>query len=231
MKMSLKSKVLTAAASALAVASVAQAQLVTNVSFTSVNTLIPDGQPTGMASQTTFSALPGTIYDVSVSLDILGGFNGGLYAYLTGPAGGFSILLNRPGVTGGNSFGNSDPGLNITLTDDGSPNNIHHYQNDSPVFNSNGQLTGIWAPDGLNVDPKSAPSVFDTAQPTADLSSFSGNSPNGTWTLFVADMVSGSDGTLVSWGLTVVTIPEPQSWVFLAGGVGLLLALNRRRKL
>ena len=229
--MSMKLRISTAAAMALAMASVSQAQLATNVSFTSVNTSIPDGQPTGMASQTTISALPGTIYDVTVSLDILGGFNGALYAYLTGPTSGFAVLLNRPGVTGGNSFGNSDPGLNITLTDDGSPNNIHNYQTDFPVFNSNGQLTGIWAPDGLNIDPQSAPSAFAAATPTADLSSFTGNSPDGTWTLFVADVASGGGGTLVSWGLTVVTIPEPQSWVFLAGGVGLLLVLNRRRKL
>jgi hypothetical protein len=44
-------------------------------------------------------------------------------------------------------------------------------------------------------------------------------------------MSSGGQGTLVSWGLTVVTVPEPQTWVLVAGGVGLLLAFNRGRKL
>lgn len=227
--MSMKLTALTGVATVLAVASVAQAQLATNVSLTSVNALIPDGQITGMASQTTISGLSGSIYDVSVSLDILGGINGALYAYLTGPNGGFAVLLNRPGVTGVNSFGNTDAGLNITLTDAGSPANIHNYQADSPSFNSSGQLTGIWAPDGININPQSSPSLFDAATPTADFSSFTGSSPDGAWTLFVADVVSGGDSTLVSWGLTVVTAPEPQSWVFLAGGAGLLLALCRRR--
>ena len=212
--MSSKLKVLAAAAMAIAVASVAQAQLNTNVSFTSVNTLIPDGQPTGMASQDTISGMPGTITDVTVTLDILGGFNGNFYAYLAGPAGGFAVLLNRTGVTGDNTFGNSDPGFDVTFTDDGSPNNIHNYQADSPTFNGSGQLIGTWAPDGRNIDPESTSGEFDAAMPTADFSSFLGDSADGNWTLFVADMASGGDGTLVSWGLTVVTVPEPQSWCF-----------------
>jgi len=227
--MSMKLTALTAAATVLTVASVAHGQLATNVSFTSANTLIPDGQLTGMAFQTTVSGLSGTVYDVTVSLDILGGINGALYAYLTGPNGGFAVLLNRSGVTGGNSFGNTDAGLNITLTDAGSPANIHSYQADSPSFNGNGQLTGIWAPDGINLNPQSSPTMFDAARPTADFSSFTGTSPDGTWTLFVADVVGGGDGTLVNWGLTVVTAPEPQSWIFLAGGAGLLLMLRRWR--
>lgn len=205
-----------------------QGQTLTNVSSTSVNTLIPDGNPSGMSSSTSFSSVPGTVTSVTVNLDITGGFNGDLYAYLAGPAGGFAVLLNRTGVTSGNSFGYSDSGLNITLSD-GSPN-IHLYQLDGPTF-SNGQLTGTWAPDGRNIDPQSSPSTFDSASTGTDLSSFVGNTANGAWTLFVADMSSGGQATLASWGLTVVTVPEPQTWVLVAGGVGLLLALNRRRKL
>jgi subtilisin-like proprotein convertase family protein len=210
----------------------AQAQFVTNVTYTSVNTPIPDGNPVGLTSSTNISGLYSlsTVSSVTVNLDITGGFNGDLYAYLAGPGGGFAVLLNRTGITSGNSFGYSDTGFNITLSDSAA-NNIHLYQNDSPSYNGSGQLTQIWAPDGRNIDPQSSPSAFDSASPTADLSSFNGANPNGTWTLFVADLSSGGQGTLVSWGLTVVTVPEPQTWVLIAGGLGLLLAVNRRRKL
>lgn len=224
----MKFKFLVAIALSLVGINVMQGQTLTNVSSTSVNTLIPDGNPSGMSSSTSFSSVPGTVTSVTVNLDITGGFNGDLYAYLAGPAGGFAVLLNRTGVTSGNSFGYSDSGLNITLSD-GSPN-IHLYQLDGPTF-SNGQLTGTWAPDGRNIDPQSSPSTFDSASTGTDLSSFVGNTANGAWTLFVADMSSGGQATLASWGLTVVTVPEPQTWVLVAGGVGLLLALNRRRKL
>lgn len=224
----MKFKFLAAIALSLVGINVMQGQTLTNVSSTSVNTLIPDGNPSGMSSSTSFSSVPGTVTSVTVNLDITGGFNGDLYAYLAGPAGGFAVLLNRTGVTSGNSFGYSDSGLNITLSD-GSPN-IHLYQLDGPTF-SNGQLTGTWAPDGRNIDPQSSPSTFDSASTGTDLSSFVGNTANGAWTLFVADMSSGGQATLASWGLTVVTVPEPQTWVLVAGGVGLLLALNRRRKL
>jgi len=225
-------KTIAVATTVLLAACLAQGQvLVTNTSSTSVNSAIPDGNPTGLTSTTTFSGVQGSINndEVSVNLDITGGFNGDLYAYLAGPTTGFAILLNRTGITSGNQFGYSDPGFNITLSD-GSPN-IHGYQLSSPTFNSSGQLTGTWGPDGRNINPQSAPSAFDTASTGTDFTSFENTTANGTWTLFIADMSSGSQATLVSWGLTVVTVPEPQTWALLLGGVGVLFALNRRRKL
>ena len=208
---------------------VAQGQ-VTNVSSYSVNTAIPDGNPTGLASSANLSGLSGVVSSIQVNLDVTGGFNGDLYAYLAGPAGGFVVLLNRPGVTGSNPFGAGDTGFNITLSD--GAYNLHNYQLSSAypsALNGTGQLTGTWAPDGRNLDPLSAGSVFDSTTPTTALTVFDGGTPDGTWTLFMADMSSGGQATLVSWGLTVVTTPEPQTWVLVAGGVGMLLALNRRR--
>lgn len=200
----------------------------TNVT-TTVGTAIPDGNPTGLTSTANISTLPGTITSISVTLDITGGFNGDLYAYLAGPVGGFSVLLNRTGVTTGNSFGYSDPGFSVTFTDTAA-NSIHLYQANSPTFNGTGQLLGTWAPDGNEIDPQSNPSLFN-ANAANDLTSFLGNAANGNWTLFVADMSPGGQSTLVNWGMTVVTAPEPQTWVMVAGGIGLLFVLNRGRKL
>jgi subtilisin-like proprotein convertase family protein len=208
----------------------AQGQFVTNTPSVSVNSVVPSGNPDGMTSQISLSSVAGTITSVTVNLDITGGFNGNLYAYLSGPSGEFTVLLNRVGVSSTNSFGYGDSGFDITLSD-ASANNIHDYQLNTPSFNGSGQLTNTWAPDGRNIDPLSSGTVFDTTTPTADLSSFNGNGADGTWTLFLADLSSGGDSTLVSWGLTVVTVPEPQTWVMVVGGIGVLVALNRRRNL
>lgn len=228
-----KLKTIGAAFAVLSLTGFAQAQ-VTTVTSTSVNTTIPVGSPAGLSSSTDITGVSGTISSVSVNLDITGGFNGDFYAYLSGPADTFTVLLNRVGVTaedGGNAAGYSDTGFNVTFSDSAA-DNIHYYQNDTPSYDvSSGQLLGTWAPDGRNIDPESAPTAFDSASTAADLSSLVSTSPNGAWTLFVSDLSDGSGpGTLVSWGLSVVTVPEPQTWVMVIGGVGMLLALNRRRK-
>jgi hypothetical protein len=42
------------------------------------------------------------------------------------------------------------------------------------------------------------------------LDSFNGLDPNGSWTLYIADVASGGGfGTLRSWGLEITAIPEP----------------------
>jgi spore coat protein U-like protein len=89
-------------------------------SFT-VGQNIPQGDPSGLANTQTlnFSSVPNfsSIVNLTVTLDISGGFNGGYYAYLVNNSGGFAILLNRPGTTAGNSLGYADSGFNITLSD------------------------------------------------------------------------------------------------------------------
>lgn len=210
----------------LSLGRVAQAQ--TNVSYTfNVNTAIPDGNAVGLSSVGTVANVIGYTTNVQVSLNISGGFNGDLYAYLVGPGGGMSILLNRSGLTAGNPFGYANTGFNITLNDGAT--NVHSYQL-SGSFNGSGQLTGNWAPDGRNIDPQSAGSVFDAAATSSDLAVFNTLIPNGDWTLFIADLSGGGQSTLVSWGLTIVTVPEPQTWTLaFLGGLGFLFVLNRRR--
>ena len=203
------------------------AQADTNVTYSiSVNAAIPDGNPVGLVSSTNISGLPTGITSVQVALNITGGFNGDLYAYLLGPNGGFAVLLNRVGLTAGNPFGYGDAGFNITLGDGYS--NIHNYQSGSYTI-SGGQLVGTWAPDGRNINPQSTLAQFDAASTAAGLSAYNLANPNGQWTLFVADLAGGGgSSTLVSWGLTIA-IPEPQTWALLAGGAGMLFALRRRK--
>ena len=200
----------------------------TNVTYSiSVNAAIPDGNPVGLVSSTNISGLPIGITSVQVDLNITGGFNGDLYAYLLGPNGGFAVLLNRVGLTAGNPFGYGNAGFNITLASGYS--NIHNYQSGGYSLNGGGQLIGTWAPDGRNINPQSPGAVFDAASTAAGLTVFNGANPNGQWTLFVADLAGGGgSSTLVSWGLTIA-IPEPQTWVLLTGGAAMLFALRRRK--
>ena len=183
----------------------AQAQSTNHYSFTfPVTNTIPDGNSSGFADSRNLTGVAGTIADLNVTLNLNGGFNGDLYAYLEHD-GGFAVLLNRVGVSSTNQFGYPGDGMSITL-DDQAANNVHWYETFSFSLNSSGQLLGAWQPDGRNVDPDL---VNETDAPTATLSGFNGQSADGTWTLFVADMSSGGTSVLSSWGLDVASIPEP----------------------
>jgi subtilisin-like proprotein convertase family protein len=224
--MRIKRITLFAAACLLAVMVHAQ----TNFTYSSgtLNTAIPDGNPVGITSSTTTAGLGGYITNITVNLNISGGFNGDLYAYLAGPAGQFAVLLNRAGMSSTNAFGYSDSGFNITLNMTGA--NIHNYQLGTYSLNGSGQLTGTWGADGTTVDSLTQPpSAFDSAPVTADLNNYYGTDANGSWTLFVADLSGGGQSTLVSWGYTINTVPEPQTWAMLAGGAAMLLAFRRKR--
>ena len=85
----------------------------------------------------------------------------------------------------------------------------------------------LWAacsrPTVRAVHPVTTPAAsFDAALRGATLVSFQGLSPNGEWTLFLADLSLGQESTLVSWGLDLVTIPEPAAWMACLVGFALL---------
>ncbi len=169
------------------------------------NGVVTDGSLSPWTDTRTISgiAAPG-ISDLQVRLNLSGGFNGDLYAYLS--YNGVSVpLLNRVGVGTGNNAGYSDSGMNVTFTDDAT-DNIHFYQNVAGFSVSGGAQ---WKPDGRAINPLSSAASFDAAG-TVMLSAFDGMNPNGDWTLVIAD-VSGGGGqtTVISWGLTAV--PEPAS--------------------
>jgi len=155
------------------------------------------------------------ISEVRVLLNLTGGYNGDLYAYLTHGS-GFAVLLNRAGRTSGNLFGYGDAGFNITLADSAATD-IH-------VYGGNGglTLTGPWQPDGRNVNPAG---TLDADLRTTPLSLFNSLDANGAWTLFLADLSGGQQSTLAGWGLELTTIPEPTTWMLL--GLGAVMAAAR----
>jgi subtilisin-like proprotein convertase family protein len=171
---------------------------------------IPDGNPVGVVSTINVSGL-GNIGTISLTLNISGGNNGDLYAYLS-YNGTLVTLLDRPGTSTGNPLGFTDAGYNVTVADGNA---------------------------SLNTATGGSPQVSGTYSATSGaLSGFTG-SANGTWTLFIADL-SGGDGsntsTLNSWYLDIngTTVPEPVTGALIVfgmlGAMTQLLAWRARRK-
>jgi hypothetical protein len=191
---------------------------------------VPEGSLSGWSDSERLSGESGTITSVTVNLDIAGGYNGSLYAYLTYD-GLLVSLLNRVGVgfatPTSSAFGYGDSGFDITLSSSSSAN-VHFYQT-IPGYNINGdgQLTGTWQPDGSAISPLSAPSSFDSSPGAQTLNSFAGLNPNGTWTLYVADVATGGGQSQIdSYGLEITTVPEPGG--LLSAGLFLLGTLLRK---
>jgi subtilisin-like proprotein convertase family protein len=213
---------------AMALGAVAHGQAFTFNQTNSVSGgVIPDNNPSGYADTMTVGSLAGNIQNVTVSLDITGGYNGDLYAYVAGPNGGFAVLLNRVGVNGSSTYGYGDAGFNITLDDSGIDPDIHFYQNDGPSY-TGGQLAGTWGSDGENISPLSSPGSFSGIG-SANLTTFDGLDATGTWTLFVADLAAGNQSTLVSWELDITTVPEPSTVALGAFGLGLMAIRGFKR--
>ena len=196
---------------------------VTATANQTVNLGIPDGSPVGLVNSLDIATSIERITNVTVTLNVSGGFNGDLHAYLIHDA-GHAILLNRVGKTLANPSGYSDSGLNVTFTDSAANGDIHNYRQTlfgNPSMPQAGPLTNAWAPDGRDIDPAL---VLDSTPSTALLSAFHGLNPNGRWTLFIADVDAVYSSTLVSWGLEIrgtsappVITVQPQSRTNVAG--------------
>ena len=170
--------------------------------FNNVNAPIPDGNLTGWSA---FINLAGQgmapqIAGVSVKLDITGGYNGDIYAYLSF-ANVLVPLLKRVGVGSSDAFGSGDSGFNVALSSTGS--DVHW------ASAGGGQLIGNYQVDGRTIGPSSPAGDFDSAS-RANFGAYQNLNPNGVWTLFIAD-VSGGGGQSVlnSWELDITAVPEP----------------------
>lgn len=192
---------------------------------------IPDNNPSGWAYTFEPSVPNAAITDVNVTLDIAGGFNGDLYAYLVHGA-GFSVLLNRTGRDTGNPYGYATQGFSVTLDDDAplvggtlAPD-IHVYGSLSPSYDA-GRLAGTWQPDARTDSP--AVVTSGTANRTAFLSSFDGLGSDGSWTLFIADLSALGVSTVEGVTVEVTQIPEPGGAAAILLGALSIRLLRRRR--
>jgi len=213
--------------SALALALTARAGIISYSPSNPVNLTINDGDPIGHTLTATASGYLPTIIDIRVSLNIVGVdggvCNGDLYCYLS-YNNTLVPLLNRVGVQTGDAFGYGTAGMNVTLAGDpGGYADIHWTE-----FPTSG---GTYAPDGRLISPAMPPSDpgdFDN-NGTIGFSAYDGMNPNGTWTLFIADMSGGDQLQLVSWSLQITAVPEPVNVALgVFGSVVLVVAVARR---
>lgn len=196
------------------------------INYSSTSGSIPDGSTAGWWATATASGYGSSLVDVSVNLNISGGYSGDFYAYLS--YGGVLVpLLNRIGVSSGNAFGASGAGMNVTLSDSGLVN-IHAA--------GDGVLSGTYKADGRNISPLSSAASFNAEGGAMVLDAvgtgYGNMNPNGTWTLFFAD-VSGGGGqaTLNGWSLDITAVPEPVNvalGIFAGGCLLVVLARSRR---
>ena len=174
--------------------------------------IVPDNNLSGWSDTRTVGGIPtGTFTSLAVNLQLTSGWNGDLYAYLVHSS-GFSVLLDRvgTGVSGVSSYGYGDAGMSVTLASSGT--SIHQYGGNT-TFSAT--PTGTWMTDNTS----------------GSLASFLSTNPNGTWSLFIADLSAGGVTTVQSWGLQmdIVAVPEVETWVAaaLAGAFGAFW-LNRQ---
>ena len=162
---------------------------------------IPDGNPVGVVSTVATSGY-GFISSVTVTLNISGGNNGDLYAYLSYDGVRVS-LLDLPGVSPGNPLGDTGSGYDVTLVESGG----------SGVFDGS-QTAGTLNLSGL--------SEYNGYSRTGTWTLFIADLSGG----------DTSDSQLISWGVTAVPEPVAEALAVFAlfGAVAGLVAWRARRK-
>jgi subtilisin-like proprotein convertase family protein len=185
-----------------------------------VNQYIPDSPAGGVAYSFGFEDTGQQISSIIVTLSISGGYNGDLYASLLhGSA--YAVLLNRVGGSVGNPYGSGSSGYVITLNM-GLLNDIH---------NASGTPGQPIAGSDFSADGRV--NYTDTGRDTAHtLDVFNQVNPQGTWTLFFADLSPGSVSTLNAWSVEITTVPEPVNVALgFLGGIFLFVSLVRSQRL
>jgi subtilisin-like proprotein convertase family protein len=168
----------------------------------------PDGIMTTPTSSGVFSTpnAADQVVDLAVTLNISGGYNGDLYAYLIAPNGTI-LMLAEGGITG-----LTGSGMNITLVN---PNPTGRAaQGVDPTFG--GILSSPSGSLASANDSGGSLSGTFTGSFTQYGTMLGNNNPatgayaNGTWNLFVWEQNdSSSSPTLNSWTLDLAVVPEP----------------------
>jgi len=181
--------------------------------------IIPDGDVSGLALMINPNTQVGALTNVSISLDLTGGWNGDLYAYIW-HAGEITVLLNRTGRNSGTLAGSSASGFFVTL-EDSATTDIHGISGSAGI-----KVSGTYQPDGRNVHPLT---VLDTDPRTTTLGTFTGDNASGEWRLFLADVATGETATVNGWSvkLTGEQVPEPGTAPLAA--LAAMFLLRRRR--
>ena len=181
----MRTRILLATVMPLIAALSARATLCTET-LTNVNTPIPDGNPVGVVFSANVSNAPTgwVVGGVTVTLNLTGGYNGDLYAYLVAPNGTLVVLMNQPGAAV-DGFGATGAGMDVTLQDGASSHGSIQDETNSAV------LTGTYNAAGM-------------------LANMNGSSADGPWTLFIGDLVSGGGASVLnSWSLGITAVAEP----------------------
>jgi hypothetical protein len=181
--------------------------------------VIPDNDATGVAYALNFGTAGLQISDIRISLNISGGWNGDLYAYLAHGS-DYVVLLNRVGATTSSADGYGASGLNILLA----PVTTHPGIADIHTIPNPAASPTTYAADGRPVyyDDTSRPQTLDVML-NAD--------PNGSWTLFFADRSAVGASTLAGWSLEITAVPEPVGVALgCFAGVFLVVTLVRGRR-
>lgn len=188
---------------AIALPGLLRAQTTESFTFTT-NRLVPDGSFAGLSDVQNVNSTISNIVSLRVRLKLTGEYNGDLYAYLR-HANGFTVLLNRVGVTAIDPFGYGDSGFDVTFQAGAANGDIHNYE--SVLIPADGSpLTGTWQPDGRIADPLS---VTYVSSRSTSLTNFAGLNASGAWTLYLADVDSGGTNMLTQWGLDIVGAAAP----------------------
>jgi subtilisin-like proprotein convertase family protein len=182
---------------------------------------IADGNPVGQTFYGNFTAAQSwdRVVAAAVTVDITGGYNGDLYAYLVAPNGTVMVLLDPVNNPNANLTGSGmqatftgfqmDSQTAFHITSDGNPGGAQLTPGYSAPNDGGGTLTGYANAIGsMLYGPGYNPANDLTAAQYASLPT-----ANGTWSLFIADIMTDDTGNgnhqLNSWSLTLAVVPEP----------------------
>ena len=162
----------------------AQASLTWESQTFSPDITIPAGNPTGVEVSGNFTEAPAgyEVLGITVELNISGGYNGNLAAYLVAPNGTVVTLMNEPGV-GVDGFGASSSGMDITLSDAGSTS-----------------IQSVTGGSGI---------LMGTYQADQTLGTFDNSVADGTWDIYFADLRSGGGNPTLNSFTLDIAVPEP----------------------